>query len=95
LDIIVIKKKTNISIKTILVPLIKCVIITVPSLFAVQWLFSLLENLHIILSLAISTAVSLTAFILLALAFNVLPLSVVWGKIKGLRKIKTKKRKDF
>ncbi|MCL2847813.1 MAG: oligosaccharide flippase family protein [Firmicutes bacterium] len=93
LDIIAIKKRTQIKVSTFVIPLFKCVMLIVPTIFVTQWLFNLINSLPIILSLMIAGGIGFIFFSSLSLVFGVLDISVIIKKFK--KKKKTKNRRPI
>jgi stage V sporulation protein B len=79
LDIFAIKKKTGIKL-SFLTPLIKCVVLTVPSVFVTKWLYTLTRALPEVLRLLTAAGCGIVFFCSLLIVFGVFDLSLLFRK---------------
>jgi len=80
LDIIAIKRRTGIKIKTFLIPLIKMVALILPSIFVTSRLYALLNALPVILQIIIPGLVGFVFILGLSMVFGVFDISLIFKR---------------
>jgi len=91
LDIIAIKKRTQIKVSAFLVPLAKCAALIVPAGFVTAWIFNLVGGLPIIISLMIAGGAGFVFFGGLSIVFGIIDVNVIVEKFNRKDNKKTKK----
>jgi len=79
LDVIAIKKRTKIKLSSFLMPLLKCLVLVVPTVFVTRGLYFLMGNLPLAARVIVPAVISLVFITLLSLVFNVIDLSVFFS----------------
>ncbi|MCL2375456.1 MAG: oligosaccharide flippase family protein [Firmicutes bacterium] len=104
LDVIDIKKRTGIEVKIFLIPLFKCILLIVPTIFLISWLSNILGALHIFWQIAIPAVIGVLLYCTAGLLLGIVDKSLFFkrgkkrenGQIKtGVNKIRGKRKERF